>query len=40
MGACSSGEATSAEGYEPEGEGFEDNRRMTVNKQTDEVIER
>ena len=39
MGACSSGEATSAEGYAEEPEGFNDNRRMTFDKKTDEVIE-
>ena len=39
MGACSSGEATSAEGFAAEPEGFEDNTRMTVVKKTDEVVE-
>ena len=35
MGACSSGEATSAEGYAAEPEGFEDAQRVTVDKKTD-----
>lgn len=39
MGACSSGEATSAEGYAEEPEGFDDNRRVTVDKKTEEVVD-
>lgn len=39
MGACSSGEATSADAY-PEEEGFEDARRMTYDKKTEEVVAR
>lgn len=39
MGACASGEATSADAY-PNEEGFEDARRMTYDKKTEEVVER
>ena len=39
MGACSSGEATSAEGYADEPEGFEDHKRVHENKKTGEIEE-
>lgn len=40
MGPCQSGEASEAEGWPSEPEGFGEGRRVTVDKKTDEVIER
>lgn len=40
MGACSSGEATSADAYPDDDQAMNDNRRMTYDKKTEEVVER